>query len=116
MADNKQERVAVQIGDNKYILPAGAGVEDAKVFERELRDAIRDGDEFKIPSEIETIYNVGRPKTNDKERIMVMEAEMKEMRSKIEALNTKLAEPKPTPAEPATEPAKTDVPAEPPKQ
>jgi len=112
MADNQKERVAIQIGDNKYILPEGAGVEDAKVFEKELRDAIRDGEEFRLPPEIETIYNVGRPKTNDKERIMVMEAEMKEMRNKIDVLNTKLAEPKPAPVpDPVPEPATPTEPA-----
>jgi len=112
---DKKERITVQIGDTKYILPEHAGQEEARVFEKELREAIRDGDEYTLPPEIGAVFNVGRPKTNDKERIMVMEAEVKDMRSKIEDLNKKLSEPKPAPT-PDPTPAAASEPTEPPKE
>ena len=99
--NNTPVRIEVTVRDTKYILPDGATEADGKRFEKEVLDAIRDGGEFTVPAEVQTIYNPGKKPVTDSERIMIMEAEMKELKAKQDALNKKIAEeeanPKATP-------------------
>ena len=106
------EKISITVGDIKYILPEGTNPNEAVVFERELREAIRDGGEYTIPKEIEAIYNPGKTPTLDRERVMIMEAEVKEMRKKMEDLNKKIAETEKATPPPAETPPADLPPAE----
>lgn len=103
---DKKERISIVVGDVKYILPEGKGQEDAMLFEREVKDALRDGEEFLVPKEVDAVLNVGKTRTSDKERIMLMEAEMKAISEKMAAVNKKIAETETATTPPATEPEK----------